>query len=324
MKLSEFYTSHEFYHLIDGLHFPHISCKTENGELYIDEERNLFYKANLSKSSVLLCSDVGEWIYFNDNKIICTASDLDVPYNERYACIVDIHGNIISSGALTQFGLVYTQNDSVVKEDPNQNKKVILKLKNISSPVIFFDDSFAIPAYYPYSNFLYCMFYDYDGEFLEDKTKNSFLAMFKRDLIYSFVNCPISNTRLTEQQRNALSKFEEIRFDTSTVTFTTIDTIISLIEQENIVDKYAVRGYRKLKKLLISYEITDELVIPLLNIMVLNRSGEFGRRTIKFVSLVNAKRIELIAKNNKDNFKNIIYDIELIWENMKIISTQNS
>ena len=38
MRLSEFYTNEKFYYIIDGVSFPRTSCKTENGELYVDEE----------------------------------------------------------------------------------------------------------------------------------------------------------------------------------------------------------------------------------------------------------------------------------------------
>lgn len=320
MKLSEFYPNDEFVYTIEGIQFSRDYQKIDNGELYIDEDRNLYYKGDSSSSPVLLRTDVGEWIYFNDKKIIYSASDLDNIGDAIYICIVDIFGNSIASGTLTQFGLVYKKDGLIIKEDPNQRENIIFELNSSQTPVMYWDDSFSIPFYYPYSDFLYDKFFDYDGNYLEEYTKNNFMQKFLRDLIFSFVNCPIAPSGLTSQQIKTFDALEKIRFGTSKITFDFVDQIIEVTEEGNISDKYAVRGYQKLKKLFIAHGVNDNLVKPLLNVMVVNRSGEFGRRSSRWVSLVNAKRIATIAKNNKDSFKNIVSDITLLWENMSAIS----
>lgn len=319
MKLSEFYQDEKFSYTVDGFQFPRIYQKTENGELFLDEDSNLYYKGTSSPSPVLLHTDVGEWIYFNETKIVCSASDLDNSGDAIYVCIVDIKGNLIVSGSLTQFGLVYTRNGQIIKEDPNQTETVIFELNSPQSPVMYWNDSFSLPFYYPYSDFLYNKFYDYDGVFLEDKTKSAFLQMFLRDLIYSFVNCPIGLSGLTGQQKKALDKLDEIRFGTTKVTYDVVDRIISIAEEGNISDKYAVKGYQMIKKLFVLHGINDSLVKPMLNIMAISRSGEFGRRSYKWISILNAKRIETIAKKSRDDFKNIMLDIALLRENMSAV-----
>lgn len=319
MKLSEFYQDEKFSYNVDGFHFPRIHQKTENGELFLDEDSKLYYKGTSSSSAALLRTDVDEWMYFNDGKIICTASDLDNSFDATYVCIVNIQGDFLASGTLTRFGLVYSRENLIIKEDPEQNETVVFELASSESPVMYWDDSFSIPFYYPYSDFLYNKFYDYDGNFLEDKTKNNFLQMFLRELIYSFVNCPIGPSGLTGQQKKALDKLDEVRFGTTKVTYDVVDKIISIAEEGNISDKYAVKGYKMIKELFILHGINDNLLKPMLNIMAISRSGEFGRRSCKWISIVNAKRIVTIAKNSRDDFKNILFDIGLLRENMSAI-----
>lgn len=128
MRLSEFYTKEKFYYKIDGVRISRDLIKTKNGELYVDEDRNLYYKVN-SSSPTLLHTDVGEWIYFNDNKIICESYHFDDSFGTNYICIVDIYGNIQALGAITQFGFVYSKDNHIIKEDSNQNETVIIELK---------------------------------------------------------------------------------------------------------------------------------------------------------------------------------------------------
>lgn len=319
MRLSEFYNEENFHYTIDDILFSRDSQKTENGELYVDEERNLYYRGNSSSSPVLLRTDVGEWFYFNDEKIICSSSDLDNTGNSTYICILDIHGNYIASGTLTQYGLIYSKGNLIVKEDSEQKETIIFELSSDKTPVMYWDESFSIPFYYPYSDFLYNKFYDYNGNYLEDDTKQYFLHMFLRDLICSFIKCPIGPSGLTSQQKKTLDKLDKIRFGTTKVTFDVVDKIIALAEDGNISDRYAVRGYQIIKRLFISHGINDNLVKPLLNIMAISRSGEFGRRSYKWISIVNAKRIETIAKKSRGNFKDIVFDIALLRENMSAI-----
>ena len=128
MRLSEFYTKEKFYYKIDGVRISRDLINTKNGELYVDEDRNLYYKEN-SSSPTLLRTDVGEWLYFNDNKILCESSNFDDSFVPGYICIVDIYANIQASGAITQFGLVYAKDNHIIKEDSNQNETVIIELK---------------------------------------------------------------------------------------------------------------------------------------------------------------------------------------------------
>ena len=323
MRLSEFYTKEKFYYKIDGVRISRDLIKTKNGELYVDEDRNLYYKEN-SSSPTLLHTDVGEWIYFNDNKIVCESYHFDDSFDTNYICVVDIHGNIQASGAITQFGFVYSKDNHIIKEDSNQNETVIIELNSSEIPVMYYDESFSISFYYPHSNFIYSKLYDYNGNYLKKETETTFLKMFLRDLIYAFTNCPIEPNGLIEQQKSALSQLDKIRFGTSKITYEIIDRIISVLEEGQILNKNAARGYQIIKKLFISYDIKDNLVKPLLNIMVVNQSGEFTRRTTKWISLINAKRIESIARKSKGDFKNIVYDIEQLWENMRVISSKNT
>jgi len=82
------------------------------------------------------------------------------------------------------------------------------------------------------------------------------------------------------------------------------------------VNKYSVKGYQIIRKIFIKHGLKDDLVLPLLNVMAIERSGDFGRLSSKWISLTNAKRIEKIAKKSKKEFKKIIYDINLLWEKM--------
>lgn len=323
MKLSEFYTNEKFYYIINGISFPCTSCKTENGELYVDEERNLFYKENFSKSSVLLCSDVGEWIYFNDNKIVCSLYYIDNAWDEIYVRIVDIQKNATFPGSLTKHGLVYARDNKIIKENSKQEVTVIFELQSSKTPIMFWEDSFSIPFYYPHSKFLYEKYYDYDGNYLEEKTEKHFLRLFIREFAFSFLKpFPLTGTiaeSLSVQQSKLFNELDQIRFGTRKITYDLIERIISLTEEMQLSDNYTVRGYQIIKKVLIENDITDNLVKPLLNIMTINRSGEFGRISLQWISLTNAKRIEKIARKSKAEFKNIIYDIELLWEKMKVV-----
>lgn len=323
MRLSEFYSNEKFYNVIDGVSFPLTSCKTENGELYIDEERNLFYEETYSKSSVLLCSDVGEWIYINDNKIVCSLYYIDNAWDEIYVRIVDIQKNATLPGSLTKYGLVYARDNKIIKENSKQEATVIFALQNSKTPIMFWEDSFSIPFYYPHSKFLYEKHYDYDGNYLEEKTKECFLRLFIREFAFAFLKpFPLTGTiaeSLSVQQSKLFNELDRIRFGTTKITFELIERIISLTEEMQLSDNYTVRGYQIIKKVLIKNDITDNLVKPLLNIMTINRSGEFGRISLRWISLTNAKRIEKIAKKSKNEFKNIIYDIELLWDKMKTV-----
>lgn len=323
MKLSEFYTNENFHRTIDGLYFPNVFCKTENGELYVDEERNLFYKKNSCNSSTLLCSDVGEWIYFNDGKIVCLSHYTDKACDEIYVRIIDIHRDATFPGALTQHGLVYARENEIIKENPKQESCVIFKLQNPKTPIMFWEDSFSVPFYYPHSHFLYEKYYDYNGNYLEKKTYEHFLQLFIRELAFAFLKSfPLTGTvaeSLTAQQSKLFDLLDNIRFATTKITFQLIDRIVFLSEDMGLADNYAVRGYRIIKNLFIKHGINDNLVKPLLNIMTVNRSGEFGRISTRWISLTNAKHIERIAKKCKGEFKNVIYDIELLWYSMKTI-----
>jgi len=323
MRLSEFYSNEKFYNVIDGVSFPLISCKTENGELYIDEERNLFYEDTYSKSSVLLCSDVGEWIYFNDNKIVCSLYYVDNAWDEIYVRIVDIQKNATLPGSLTKYGLVYARDNKIIKETSRQEATVIFELQNPKTPIMFWEDSFSVPFYYPHSKFLYERHYDYDGNYLEEKTKECFLRLFIREFAFAFLKSfPLTGTvaeSLSVRQNEIFNELDQIRFGTTKITYELIDHIVSLTEDMGLSDKYTVKVYQIIKNLFIKHGIKDNLVKPLLNVMAINRSGEFGRISLRWISLTNAKRIEKIAKKSKGDFKNIIYDIELLWENMERI-----
>lgn len=186
MKLSDFYTNEKFYYIINGISFPCTSYKTENGESYVDEERNLFYKENSLKSSVLLCSDVGEWIYFNDNKIVCSLYYIDNAWDEIYVRIVDIQKNATFPGSLTKHGLVYARDNKIIKENSKQEVTVIFKLQSSKTPIMFWEDSFSVPFYYPHSKFLNEKYYDYDGNYLEEKRKSIFCDYLSVYLLFHF------------------------------------------------------------------------------------------------------------------------------------------
>ena len=323
MSLSEFYSNEKFYNVIDGVSFTLTSCKTENGELYIDEERNLFYRENTSKSPVLLCGDVGEWIYFNDNKIVCSSYYTDNAWDEIYIRIADIQKNATFPGSLTKHGLVYVKDNKIIKENSKQESAVLFELRSSKTPIMFWDDSFSVPFYYPHSEFLYEKYYDYDGNYLEEKTKEHFLQLFIREFAFAFLKpFPLTGTvaeSLSVRQNKIFNELDQIRFGTTKITYELIDHIVSLTEDMGLSDKYTVKGYQIIKNLFIKHGIKDNLVKPLLNVMTINRSGEFGRISLRWISLTNAKRIEKIAKKSKGDFKNIIYDIELLWENMERI-----
>lgn len=306
MKLSEFY----------GVEVSYNVLKTENGELYLDKQSSLYYRETSASLPVLLRTDVGEWFYLNDEKIICSSSDLDNIGDSIYICILDTFGNTMASGSLTQYGLIYTRDNLIIKEDSKQKETIIFELSSNKTPVMYRDESFSIPFYYPYSDFLYEKYYDYDENYLEHETKQKFLQKFLRELIYSFTNCPMGPSGLTGQQKKALDKLDDIRFGTTKITSDVVDKIISIAEEGNISDKYAVKGYQMIKKLFVLHGINDCLVKPMLNIMAIGRSGEFGRRSHKWISLVNAKRIETIAKKSRGDFKRILFDIVLLRENM--------
>lgn len=323
MRLSEFYTNEIFYHKIDGYLLSRDTCKTENGELYVDEDRRLYYRAASSSSDVLLCHNVGEWIYFNDRKIVCSLHYIDNAWDEICVRIVDIHGETTFFGSLTQHGLVYAKDDEIVKENSKQEVSVVFKLQSSKTPIMFWDDSFSVPFYYPHSKFLYEKYYDYDGNYLEEKTKEHFLQLFIREFAFAFLKpFPLTGTvaeSLSVRQNKIFNELDQIRFGTTKITYELIDHIVSLTEDMGLSDKYTVKGYQIIKNLFIKHGIKDNLVKPLLNVMTINRSGEFGRISLRWISLTNAKRIEKIAKKSKGDFKNIIYDIELLWENMERI-----
>lgn len=325
MKLSEFYTQEKFYYSIDGRSVYRDSIKTPRGELYVDDERDLYYKENRSDSPVFLRGDVGEWIYFNDDKIICSSFYSYSPFYSPNICIVDTCGNHIASGVLNEFGFIYTKNNKVIKETPNQEEYIIFELESNSSPVFFNDTSFTTVYYYPHSDFLYTKFYDYNGNYLEAQTKDHFVQMVLRDLIYGFIkHIPIKDGVLdvTDEQMVKYKLLEKLRFETKStqVNFDLIDHIIGIIQEMGQVNEYAVKGYQIIKKAFNHHGIKENLILPLLNIMTIERSGDFGRRSYKWISITNAKRIDKIAAKSKHEFKDIIYNIELLWENMKIVS----
>lgn len=327
MKLTEFYLNGR---QNDGVSEPEIYpdyIKTNNGELYVDEERDLYYKANTSDIEVMLCGDVGEWTYLNDEKIICSPYYLDSVGDATHIRIVDIRGNQKASGTLTQYGLVYRYGNYIIKEDSEQKSKIIFELQNSKNMVDYWDDSFSLVMIYPHSNIIYHKFYDYDGNYLESKTNNQFVYLVWRELNYAFINHQVfwkllSKDNFSVQQRNTLDEIEHLMFDSTSITYETLDQIILLLEEIELSDKYAVQGYKRLKDILALHNIKDELEKPLLNIMVLNQSGEFGRRTHKWISLTNARRIEKIAKISRGKFKSIICDIDLLWKNMKAVSAE--
>lgn len=328
MKLSEFYKKEKFSFSVDVMEFSRDYIKTENGELYVDEERDLYYRDSSSSSSALLRSDVGEWIYFNDSKIVCSSFYNYSPFDSSYICIVDIRGNHIASGVLNEFGLIYTRNNKVIKETPKQEEHIIFELENNSPQVFFNDDSFTTVHYYPHCDFLYTKFYDYNGKYLEEETRSHFVQMVLRDLIYGFIkHIPIKDGALdlTDEQMVKFKSLEKMRFETNAtqINFDLIDQIIEIIREMGYANDYAVRGYQIIKKTFLKHNIEDNLVLPLLNVMAIERSGDFGRRSYKWVSITNAKRIERIAKKTKGDFKDVIYDIEIFWNMMRELFQEN-
>ena len=324
MKLSEFYTEEKFYYSIDGYSFYRDSIKTPHGELYVDEERDLYYRENSSSHPTLIHSDVGEWLYFNDNKIICSFFYDGGSCDSSYICIIDIRGKHIASGTLNSFGLTYTKDKKVINENSKQEERIILELKNDDLPVFYNDASITMAHYYPYCDFIYTRFYDYNGKYLEAETKSHFVQMFLRDLTYGFIkHIPIKDGvfDLTNEQMNKLQTLEQIRFNTNftQVNIELVDHIIEIIEEMGYANKYAVKGYQIIKKIFIKHGLKDNLVLPLLNVMAIERSGDFGRRSHKWTSVTNAKRIEQIAKKTKNDFPNIVNDINLLWKYMKDI-----
>lgn len=53
MKLSEFYPNEEFVYTIEGIQFSRDYQKIDNGELYIDEERNLYYDVGFNRIAAM-------------------------------------------------------------------------------------------------------------------------------------------------------------------------------------------------------------------------------------------------------------------------------
>ena len=324
VKLSEFYSKgQQRCDVTDRELYPDY-IKIENGELYVDEERDLYYKSSNSNIDILLCSDVGEWKYFDDQKIVCAPYYLDSVGDANYIRIVDISGNQKASGTLTQFGLVYRADNYIIKENSEQETQIIFDLQGSQNVVEYWDDSFSIVMSYPHSNIMYNKFYDYDGNYLESKTNNQFIYLVWRELKYAFINHRLFSELLSKdsfsvRQRNTLSEIEHIIFESKSITYETLERIISLIEDIGFADKYAVQGYKKIKEILVAHNINNEIVKPLLNIMILNQSGEFGRRTHKWISLMNTRRLEKMAERSQEEFKNIIYDIDLLWEKMKTV-----
>lgn len=149
------------------------------------------------------------------------------------------------------------------------------------------------------------------------------MRLFIRVFAFSFLKpFPLTGTiaeSLSVQQSKLFNELDQIRFGTRKITYDLIERITSLTEEMQLSDNYTVRGYKIIKKVLIENDITDNLVKPLLNIMPINRSAEFGRISLRWLSLTNAKRKEKIARKSKAEFKNIIYDIELLWEKMKVV-----
>lgn len=325
MKLTEFYLSREQNGGVPENEIYPDFIKTKNGELYVDEERDLYYKSNNSDADVLLCRDVGEWKYFDDEKIVCASYYMDSVGDASHIRIIDIWGNQKASGVLARLGMVYRMDNYIVKENSEQEIKIILDLQDSQSTIEYWEDSFSVVMSYPHSSIMYHRFYDYDGNYLEPKTNTRFVYLAWMELKYAFINhrvfwALLSKDAFSVKQRDALDEIEQLIFNSASITYEALDRIVFLLEEIGLSDKYAVRGYKRVKDILVSHNINDELEKTLLNIMVLNQSGEFGRENHKWISLTNARRIEKIAKMSDENFKNIIYDIDLLWKNMTAVS----
>lgn len=322
MKLSEFYNKEKFYINIDGFSFSRDHIITEYGELFVDEEIRLYYRDASTGITTLIYTDVGEWIYLNDNKIICSPYYSDDMDEATHIVIVDIKGDIVSSGALTPFGLIYTKNTALIKEDSTQHSTEIYDFTNCNTPIMFYNDAFLIPRYYPHSDFLYCEFFDYNGNFLKERTNEFFQNVFLQHFLYSFLKLhdffeALTKDKLTEEQKKAVHTLYMLREQPKKITYELIDYIIDLCFKTGYADNFAVSGYLKIKKHLINNGIYDELLKPLLNIMVINQSGEFGRKNTKFVSSTIAKKIIQAIKYKIEEPNVIITNIDLLWEYMK-------
>ncbi len=322
MKLSEFYEKEKFYININGFSFYRDYITIEEGELFVDEERRLYYRETPTGGTTLIHTDVGEWIYLNNNKIICSSFYLEDIGEATHIVVVNIKGEIISSGVLTPSGLVYTKNNTLIKEDPFQHFTQIYDLADCKSPIMFYNDAFLIPRYYPHSDFLYCEFFDYNGNFLKEKTSEFFQNIFLQHFIYSFLKIKdffeaVRKNKFTEEQKKAVDALRMLREQPEKITYELIGYIIDLCFKTGCADNFAVSGYLKIKKHLINNEIYDNLLKPLLNIMVINQSGDFGRRNTKFVSSTIAKKIIRATKGRTETLYKIIFNIDLLWNCMQ-------
>ncbi len=318
MKLSDVYGKEKFHIFIDGFSFPILSKKIESGELYLDEEGCLNYKASSSSCSAVIAYDIGEWIYIDDNKILVQYSFTNEPFFQ----IVDIKGNIVGSGIITPTkSLLYKKNKRIIRES-NNIESIVMELPSKKSIVMFDDDSFYMLKCHPCSNFMYHKYFDENGNYLLEKTKTHFMWLLMRDIVYIFIDSKkyfsvMENEDLYKENKIFYDKLHAIESDTQRLTYEIIDEIIDLLRTMGALNKYSYSSYEKIKQLLYKAKIHNDIEIPILNIFSLNMSGKYGRSSARFSSKNITTRLKKLYNTfGPEDFNSFVYDAKKLNKHM--------
>ena len=194
-------------------------------------------------------------------------------------------------------------------------QKVLAKNTYGVSP-IYSEDFFSITYHYPHSTFYFYNTYDYEGNLLKEKFQADFEDII---LYYTFaykLKKDIDIDCITDEQIDLYNKLAEIRNDGNSDFKSKLEKSLKILKEADSLNTKEVKKYLRIIALLNKYSIVN-LSLAMLNIMVINQSGEFGRKN-NFCSLKNSKIIDRMGKVYGKEFEKILTDINLFWINTKI------
>lgn len=318
MRLSDVYGKDAIYNLISGHYFLKSSQKTNDGELFAEEDKLLYKDKN--GNNRIVAEDVDEWILRSDLLILYQLQFHDEPT----FWITNLIGERLGNGIILKSKeLLYTIADKVFLENPSGDKKLIMTLPSDKTPIMFDDDGFYLLQGFPYSDLIYHKCYDKEGNYLSEPTEKAFRQQLMRDLECTFLhwkklNEATKNSDVPEWKRQIYHSLQELR-EEPILTYETIDKIIELATKAELIDEFSVTSYRKIEELLHYVGIENELEVPILNIISLNRTGEYGRISTRFSSYrISEMLFKIYRWVGSETFKKILYDPDSLNRVMKM------
>ena len=286
--------------------------KTNAGEFFTGDNFDLFFCETGDFTAKKIADSVGEWFCLNEETVIYR----DCLDDASFFFIIDKNGDCLRHGVITEDKhLLYVEGKYVMKEDARGNAYSIIECPRENCFTLA-DKGLIYIQREPCgeTDLIYVNIYDYCGNYLEKETREKFIYSLLRDIQFSFYREEIRLKLLKDDflairaSYKALLEFFERCTD---ISLETIDKIVEFCTEFDLINSHSAYAYKRLKALFLSLGLTDHIEQPVVNVMSLNRCGEFCRGNTKFASVDFVKKLCALRKHIGDEcFRDLLYDHE--------------